>query len=295
MGEKKRREPFLVTFSEKTSDNVKPRNREAENPLINRAEPTTTKNETMSGRRRAARSLRDNHCKKRNFVVELRKLGWEKWIVSPRTYNAHYCSGSCPAILHDFYNPSNHAILQSLLHHRVDSSIPCASCVPTRLHSISVLYRNDKIIELKTMGSMVVSTCGCRWGNIQRITSYEALRIVVQGDTAEIGIFESLPLVRRHGRFDSVNFWSRMPAPYSLCSPYVAKNAFNERIWNRVEAKYWVSWPSFHVQQAWVRAMKTALESSFCAVTADSLTRRPNGRERICFHDVCITAMGGRW
>ena len=35
----------------------------------------------------------------------------------------------------------------------------------------------------------------------------------------------------------------------------------------------WVPWLSFDIQLAWIRAMKTALNSSFCAVTADSKWR----------------------
>ena len=45
-----------------------------------------------------------------------------------------------------------------------------------------------------------------------------------------------------------------------------------------IEAKYWVSWLSFDVQQAWILAIKTALNSSFCAATADSKSRWPDGK-----------------
>ena len=48
------------------------------------------------------------------------------------------------------------------------------------------------------------------------------------------------------------------------------------KVFESIEAKYWVSWLSFDVQQAWMRAVKTALNSSFCAVTADSKSRWPH-------------------
>ena len=72
-----------------------------------------------------------------------------------------------------------------------------------------------------------------------------------------------------------------MQAPFSQCTTYVATNAFNERSWKYIEAKYWVSCLSFDVWRAWIRAIKTALNSSFCAVTADSKSRWPHGKKRI--------------
>ena len=71
-------------------------------------------------------------------------------------------------------------------------------------------------------------------------------------------------------------------APFS-CTTYVATNAFT-KVFESVEAKYWVPWLSFDVQQApWIRAtcIKTALNSSFCTVIADSKSRWPHGKKHI--------------
>ena len=35
-------------------------------------------------------------CKKRDLVVQFRDIGWEHWIIAPKSFEAHYCSGSCP-------------------------------------------------------------------------------------------------------------------------------------------------------------------------------------------------------
>ena len=38
----------------------------------------------------------DHLCKKRKLHVNFDDIGWGEWIISPRWFNAHYCSGSCP-------------------------------------------------------------------------------------------------------------------------------------------------------------------------------------------------------
>ena len=50
------------------------------------------------------------------------------------------------------------------------------------------------------------------------------------------------------------------------------------KVYESIEAKYWVSWLHFDVYQARIRTIKTALNSSFCAVTADSKSRWPHGK-----------------
>ena len=51
------------------------------------------------------------------------------------------------------------------------------------------------------------------------------------------------------------------------------------------EAKYWASWPSYDVYQTWTWAMKSALNSSFCAVTIYSKSRWLHGK-KACFRGV---------
>ena len=47
-----------------------------------------------------------------------------------------------------------------------------------------------------------------------------------------------------------------------------------------IEAKYWVSWQGLDVERGWIRAIKTALNSLFCAVIADSKSRWPPGKKK---------------
>jgi hypothetical protein len=40
----------------------------------------------------ATRSL----CQRRKLVVDFNEIGWGEWIISPKTFEAHYCAGRCP-------------------------------------------------------------------------------------------------------------------------------------------------------------------------------------------------------
>ena len=102
-------------------------------------------------------------CRKRRHAVRFRDLKWNGWIIAPTRFGFHYCEGICSATLSQEYNPSNHAILQNILHHRLTSEIPAATCVPIELHSMSLLYYDtDNTIVLREVPEMVASNCGCR-------------------------------------------------------------------------------------------------------------------------------------
>ena len=47
-------------------------------------EETLSRNEDMSV------------CGRRKLVVDFADIGWEDWIISPKSFEAHYCAGECP-------------------------------------------------------------------------------------------------------------------------------------------------------------------------------------------------------
>ena len=58
--------------------------------------------------------------------------------------------------------PSNHALLQSLLHHVGEADIPPVCCAPSKMDSLTLLYFDKREnIVLKSFPKMLVKACGC--------------------------------------------------------------------------------------------------------------------------------------
>ena len=163
IGNRGRRAPFLVTY---TADPAKVNLgsttslKNCSNSQVREADDYFFNNVSTMPKDRAKRSAQFRRCRKRWVYVSFKKLKWH-WIIAPTGYSANYCEGTCTTVLDMNLNPTNHAILQNILH-KMDSRIPSPSCVPTKLHSISVLYKtSDRSIALTEYGGMVVATCGC--------------------------------------------------------------------------------------------------------------------------------------
>lgn len=165
-----RKEPILIIYgdnsakgnhrTQKTVDEM-PQETRHTSEQMNRSKQKDEHNPLASARSR--RSLHEERCARRKLFVKFRDLKWDKWIIAPRGFSAFYCMGTCPEIIDKFFNPTNHAIIQNLLHHRHNKKIPAACCVPTSLHSMSLMYFElDGSIVLREYSGMVASACGCR-------------------------------------------------------------------------------------------------------------------------------------
>ncbi|XP_073180303.1 bone morphogenetic protein 2-like isoform X2 [Lepidochelys kempii] len=113
---------------------------------------------------RTARSLdRFLPCQRQLLSVDFEEIGWSGWIISPKSYNAYHCKGSCPFPLGENMRPTNHATVQSIINAlklSQDVSSPC--CVPDKLFSINLLYfDDDENVVLKQYDDMVAGSCGC--------------------------------------------------------------------------------------------------------------------------------------
>uniref|UniRef100_A0A6P8R8K0 Growth/differentiation factor 2 n=1 Tax=Geotrypetes seraphini TaxID=260995 RepID=A0A6P8R8K0_GEOSA len=113
---------------------------------------------------RSKRSVATNHCQKTSLRVSFKDIGWDSWIIAPLDYDAFECKGVCFFPLTDYVTPTKHAIVQTLMHLKNPKKAAKACCVPTKLDSISILYKDDAgIPTLKYhYEGMKVAECGCR-------------------------------------------------------------------------------------------------------------------------------------
>lgn len=109
-----------------------------------------------SGRRRA-------RCSRRPLRVNFKDLGWDDWIIAPLDYEAHYCEGVCDFPLRSHLEPTNHAVIQTLMNSMDPGISPPSCCVPSKLSPISILYiDSSNNVVYKQYEDMVVESCGCR-------------------------------------------------------------------------------------------------------------------------------------
>uniref|UniRef100_UPI00358FBF8A growth/differentiation factor 7 n=1 Tax=Myxine glutinosa TaxID=7769 RepID=UPI00358FBF8A len=102
-------------------------------------------------------------CGRRPLRVNFKELGWDDWIIAPLDYEAYLCEGACDFPLRSHLEPTNHAIIQTLLNSLAPGTTPPSCCVPTRLSPISILYIDSgNNVVYKQYEDMVVEACGCR-------------------------------------------------------------------------------------------------------------------------------------
>lgn len=103
-------------------------------------------------------------CQRRKLSVDFNEIGWGEWIISPKTFDAQYCTGRCPFPLTKGLNPTNHATIQSIVHAIGGyPEVPAPCCVPDVLSSLTLLYFDDnRNVVLKNYPSMTAESCACR-------------------------------------------------------------------------------------------------------------------------------------
>ena len=154
-----RKDPILVTYS---NDMVRKAGKVHAADVSEQETRRHSDHDSTTTYTRSRRSS-DGKCQKHKLFVKFRDLNWDRWIIAPHGFSAYYCMGSCPEVIDKFFDPTNHAIIQNLLHHRFSERIPAACCVPTSLHSMSMLYFElDGSIVLRDYSGMIASACGCR-------------------------------------------------------------------------------------------------------------------------------------
>ncbi|XP_069508309.1 growth/differentiation factor 5 [Ambystoma mexicanum] len=102
-------------------------------------------------------------CNKKPLHVNFKDMGWDDWIIAPLEYEAYHCEGLCEFPLRSHLEPTNHAVIQTLMNSMDPDSTPPTCCIPTRLSPISILYIDSaNNVVYKQYEDMVVESCGCR-------------------------------------------------------------------------------------------------------------------------------------
>uniref|UniRef100_A0A8C5S896 Growth differentiation factor 6 n=1 Tax=Laticauda laticaudata TaxID=8630 RepID=A0A8C5S896_LATLA len=102
-------------------------------------------------------------CTKKALHVNFKALGWDDWIIAPLEYEAYHCEGVCDFPLRSHLEPTNHAIIQTLMNSMDPAATPPSCCVPAKLTPISILYTDaGNNVVYKQYEDMVVESCGCR-------------------------------------------------------------------------------------------------------------------------------------
>ncbi|XP_015266059.1 PREDICTED: growth/differentiation factor 10 [Gekko japonicus] len=103
-------------------------------------------------------------CSRRYMKVDFADIGWNEWVISPKSFDAYYCAGGCKFPMPKIVRPSNHATIQGIVKAvGIIPGIPEPACVPNAMNSLSVLFRDrsDNLV-LKVYPNMSVDSCACR-------------------------------------------------------------------------------------------------------------------------------------
>ncbi|XP_067400963.1 growth/differentiation factor 7 [Emydura macquarii macquarii] len=132
-----------------------------ETPATPRRRRRTTMVARSGGRGHGKKSK--TRCSRKPLHVNFKELGWDDWIIAPLDYEAYHCEGICDFPLRSHLEPTNHAIIQTLMNSMDPESTPPSCCVPSKLSPISILYIDSgNNVVYKQYEDMVVETCGCR-------------------------------------------------------------------------------------------------------------------------------------
>nr|XP_057917781.1 growth/differentiation factor 10b [Doryrhamphus excisus] len=103
-------------------------------------------------------------CSRRYLRVDFADIGWNEWVLAPKSFDAYYCAGSCGFPIPKVVRPSNHATIQSIVRAvGIVPGIPEPCCVPEKMSPLSVLFLDpDRNMVLKVYPGMSVDTCACR-------------------------------------------------------------------------------------------------------------------------------------
>ncbi|KAL4629781.1 growth/differentiation factor 6 [Arapaima gigas] len=149
-------------------------------------------------------------CSKKPLHVNFKELGWDDWIIAPLEYEAYHCEGMCDFPLRSHLEPTNHAIIQTLMNSMDPSSTPPSCCVPAKLTPISILYIDSgNNVVYKQYEDMVVESCGCSLA-FQPNPPAHFISLLKPGPMSPLQAYQQTHVLQLSGDFKEVTYllWS---------------------------------------------------------------------------------------
>ncbi|GAB1597741.1 nodal homolog [Argonauta hians] len=148
-------------FTSQSLQLAKPRQRRHSSESKSKRRRLKLKNKRKKKRKQVGTN-KDLPCGLYDYYIDFNVIGWGEWIVFPKRFNAHLCSGKCTGPIKTDLNPTNHAMLRSLMKLKQPDVTPLPCCVPTKLKPMSLLYLEPGEIVLRQHTDLVAEECGCR-------------------------------------------------------------------------------------------------------------------------------------
>ncbi|XP_061204270.1 bone morphogenetic protein 3 [Neopsephotus bourkii] len=155
------RKPYK-SLQPRLSDRAKRKKKQRKNP--HQKSQALQFNEQTLKKARRKQWNEPRYCTRRYLNVDFADIGWNEWIISPKSFDAYYCSGECQFPIPKALKPSNHATIQSIVRAvGVIPGIPEPCCIPDKMSSLSILFFDEnKNVVLKVYPNMTVESCACR-------------------------------------------------------------------------------------------------------------------------------------
>ncbi|TNN10997.1 Inhibin beta A chain, partial [Schistosoma japonicum] len=133
-------------------------------PSLQRTKRSLTKgDETISN---VCRSNGHHYsCCTQPLSVKFSDIGWDNWIIHPKSFEPNYCRGSCKvtstkSLHYDVMDLLLRKNLTQFSNIQRDEVQSC--CHPTQLTSMSVLYLDsNRELQMHTLHNLIVLGCGC--------------------------------------------------------------------------------------------------------------------------------------
>lgn len=101
----------------------------------------------------------ETRCCRYPLTISFRDIGWSNWIVQPESYEAYYCSGTCPA----GYRVANmFASIKAILTSINQNTVLALACTATRLSPLNIAhYNNEGRLVVSVLENMFPAECMC--------------------------------------------------------------------------------------------------------------------------------------